>query len=48
MENGLGIPETSSLNFAISCADALAKLSNNPAKTQANIDDRRMSLSPVN
>jgi hypothetical protein len=43
----LGIPETSSLSFAISCADALAKLSNSPAKTQVSIDDRCMTLSPA-
>jgi hypothetical protein len=40
----LGIPETSSLSFAISCADALAKLSNSPAQTQVSIDDRCMVL----
>jgi hypothetical protein len=42
----LGIPETSSLSFVTSCAEALAKLSNSPAETQVSINDR--DTSPAN
>ena len=43
----LGIPETSSLSFVTSCADALTKLSNSAAKTKVSVDDRCMTLSPL-